>query len=284
MADPQGPPVIAVGRDIEGAPRYANPRDGAQFVSSDLAADGTRILEQHRPGLVILCAALSRVGDCEEQPELATRMNTELPGEVAGWCEANGARLLFVSTDLVFGETLPPQGGFTENDAPAPVSVYGESKEAGERAVMDRCKNSLVVRLPLLYGDSAGRGLGASDSLLNQVEGEGKPSLFTDEFRTPLEVRSAARALVDLGLMDVTGLLHVAGPDRTSRYALGLAILEGMGLSRTDAEAEVNGVLQASVPTVGARPADVCLNAKKAARLLEFSLPGLAEGIERALS
>jgi len=286
MAEPQGPRVTGLGRRPGQAPNFTSPRHGGAYVAGDLAQEGAAatLLEAHQPRLVLNAAALSRVGECERDPALAGRLNEQLPAEVAAWCASSGARLVHVSTDLVFGAEPPPMGGFTEDCATGPVSVYGETKAAGERAVLRACPQALVVRLPLLYGDSGGRGLGASDSLLEAVHRDEQPPLFVDEFRTPLEVRAAAEALTELLVADDAGLLHLAGPDRVSRHELGLAVLRAMGLTAEQAAAQVRAVGQAEVQTAGARPADVSLDARRAARRLEAELPGISLGARRAVT
>jgi dTDP-4-dehydrorhamnose reductase len=283
FADPLGRLVVATGRDVALAPRYTTPRDAAQWIAADLSTELPALLARVDPCEVIHCAALSRAKDCQADPDRAGRLNGALAGELAAWCAAHGARLVHVSTDLVFGRLDAPRGGFREDDEPAPVSVYGETKLAGERAVLVASPAAVVVRLPLLYGDSAGRALGASDSLLAAVERDEVPPLFVDEFRTPLEVSNAARALVELLDQGTRGLLHVAGPERISRHGLGLAVLEAMGLTRSDAEAAVRAVQQADVDTGAPRPRDVSLDARVAARLLETSLHGVARGLALAL-
>lgn len=285
MAEPEGPPVTGVGRDPGSAPRFTTPREGARLVAADLERPGAgrALCEEHLPGYVLSLAALSRVADCEREPERARRLNVDLPAEVAGWCAESGARLVHVSTDLVFGATPPPPGGFREEDDPGPVSVYGETKAAGERAVLAAAPDALVVRLPLLFGNSGGRGRGASDALLEAVDRGERPPLFEDELRTPLEVTAAAEALVELCEGEVRGVLHVAGPDRVSRLELGLAVLEAMGLDRERALAEVRPARRADVETLGARPADVSLDASRAAEWLAAPLPGVREGAQRAV-
>ncbi|MEZ6015256.1 MAG: SDR family oxidoreductase [Planctomycetota bacterium] len=283
FADPLGRLVVAAGREVLLAPRYTTPRDAAQWIPVDLLADLPAFLARVNPSEVIHCAALSRAKDCQEDPALAQRVNAQLAGEVAAWCHGHGARLIHVSTDLVFGAEDAPRGGLAEGAAPAPISVYGASKLAGERAVLAACPGALVARLPLLYGDSAGRGLGASDALLAAVERDEVPPLFVDEFRTPLEVSNAARALVELLDHNVSGVLHVAGPERVSRHALGLAVLGAMGLARNDAAALVRPVEQASVDTGAPRPRDVSLDARRATRLLQTTVLGLERGLAPSL-
>lgn len=285
FADPNGPPVVGACRHPDRAPRFSTPRDAAEWLATDLAAPGAaeRLLETLQPARVVNCAALARVGDCEARPDAARRRNTEVPGEVALWCQREGARLVHVSTDLVFGAQDAPPGGFGEDAEVGPLSVYGRSKADGERAVLDACPAALVVRLPLLYGNSGGRGLGASDSLLEAVERDALPPLFVDEWRAPLEVGNAADALVELAHGELSGLLHVAGPDRVSRYELGLAVLAAMGVEREAATAMVRTASVSEVETAAPRPRDVSLDARVARRRLEVRLLGVADGTRKSV-
>ncbi len=156
-----------------------------------------------------------------------------------------------------------------------PVSRYGETKAAGERAVLETSPEALVVRLPLLYGDSGGRGLGATDALLAAVARGERPRLFEDEFRTPLDVDVAARALVEL-LLDsgVAGVLHVAGKERLARYELGLALLAAAGFDPARARAAVLAGTRRQAGLETTRPADVSLDASRARDMLRMELPG----------
>lgn len=286
FAEPLGPPVLGVARRPSEAPLFSSPRDAARWRAADLSLpDQARaVLDAAAPRVVLNCAALARAAACDEDPVLAERFNTLVPEEVAAWCAEHGARLVHVSTDLVFGGRPPARpSGFREGDPVDPVSLYGRTKAAGEARVLAADPSALVVRLPLLYGNSGGRGLGASDSLLEAVDRDLAPPLFTDEFRTPLEVSNAAEALVELAHGSERGLLHVAGPERVSRHALGLAVLEAMGLERAAAAECVRAVRREEVPGAGARPEDTSLDASRARGLLACALEGLGPGLERAL-
>lgn len=287
FADPTGPPVWGIGRRPELAPRFSDPRDGARWESLDLAAGGDlgAWLDERQPEVVVHCAALARVDACEADPELAQLLNASVPEAAARWCARAGARYLFVSTDMVFAGPAP-EGGLTEEHQPDPISVYGHSKWEGEQRVLEVCPQALVVRLPLLYGNSGGRGLGASDSLLSQIDQGRVPSLFVDEFRTPLEVSNAAEALLELADLDTAGVLHVAGPERVSRYDLGQWVLRAMGLPADEAAACVGAGLRedGSTHLRETRPQDVSLNGARARGLLETKLLGLKAGAKRAMS
>ena len=260
--------VVSVSRRPHRAPLVF--MKGARALERELlSADLDALFASERPARVIHCAALSRAADCDRDPDLATETNAVLPGRIAAACARSGARLVHVSTDLVFGREPPRAGGFTEQDPVSPAGHYGRTKAEGEGAVLRAYPGALVVRLPLLYGDSGGRRLGASDSLLASVAAGQRPTLFEDEWRTPLFVGDAAVALVELSARDLSGLLHVAGPDRVSRWELGCAVLRSAGVdapARRGTRAELD---------MAARAADASLDASRARSLLDAPLRGV---------
>jgi dTDP-4-dehydrorhamnose reductase len=241
---------------------------GGQFepiaVDGEMPGHVGALVEARAPRVVFLVAALARGGDCTREPQLAARLNTDLPGEVAAACARSGARLVHVSTDLVFGAAPPPPGGFREDDAPAPLDVYGATKAAGERAVLACDERALVARLPLLFGDSRGRGAGASDALLFDVRAGREIVLFDDEWRMPLCVDSAARALLALADLTSSGIVHLPGPERLTRAAFGLRVLANAGLSA----ARVRSAPRRALGCEHSRPADVSLAGDRARLLL----------------
>lgn len=219
-------------------------------------------LDRLAPGWIVLCSALSRAADCEAQPDLADRMNRDFPGTVAAWCSERSARLVHVSTDLVFGRSPAPEGGFREEDTPEPLGEYGRSKLEGEGAVLEACPGAAVVRLPLLYGSSLGRGLGASDSLLAAIARGESPALFEDEWRTPLAAEDAGAGLVELLASNLRGVIHLGGPERLTRYELGLEVLRAAGRSEDEARASVTRARRAEVDAGAPRAEDVSLSSE----------------------
>jgi dTDP-4-dehydrorhamnose reductase len=265
-----GRPVVSASRDPGAG------GDGAERrVLDALHPQATQaLLAELAPARIVLCTALARLDQCDAYPGLAQELNVAFPERVARAATAQGARLVFVSTDLVFGAVAPPSSGFVEAHDVGPVSCYGESKAAGERAVLEALPDALVVRLPLMFGDSLGRGLGATDSLLAAIGRGMRPTLFEDEYRTPLDVGVAGRALVELLDADVSGVLHVAGRQRISRHELGLALLTAAGHKPVQARAAVVAGTRQQAGLEASRPADVSLDASRARELLSVELPG----------
>jgi dTDP-4-dehydrorhamnose reductase len=169
------------------------------------------------PTYVIHAAAMAAVADCARDPARADAVNHRGTAVLAELAAAAGARFVFVSTDLVFdGESAPYQ----EGDPPAPLSVYGRSKAAAEKAVLSFSQHT-VVRVSLLFGPSRNGRVSFFDSLVSALR-SGKPvRLFHDEWRMPISLATAAKSLVEIAKSDACGIFHVAGPERMSRLEMG---------------------------------------------------------------
>ena len=260
----------------------ASPALTADLADPDQLA---QLLKSSTVRALINCAAAASAA-CEGDPAMAATLNTDLPRALGEWAAREGARVVHVSTDLVFGGEPAPAGGFREEDEPAPVSAYGETKAGGERALLEACPKAMVVRLPLLYGDSHGSGRGASDDLFGILARGERARLFTDEWRTPLPVSVAAQALVELvELVDgeTSGILHVAGSERVSRLELGLALHARRFGDPDRAAREIEGCVRADLGLSPPRPEDTSLCTRRARALLRTALPNLAEGVRAAL-
>jgi dTDP-4-dehydrorhamnose reductase len=136
-----------------------------------------------------------------------------------------GARLVHVSSDLVF------RGGMSrlnEHDPPSPVDEYGRNKADAELVVASTCPNSVIVRTSLLVG---GHALSNHEAAVSDViGGRSAMTFFTDEIRCPVLVDDLAAALLELVVRpDLTGVLHLTGPDAMSRAELAVRIARHHG-------------------------------------------------------
>ena len=250
--------------------------DSADHVRGDLEED--RILEllsRASPDVVVHLAALTDADRCEEQPERARAVNAGVPARRASAVAGSCRRFIHVSTDMVFdGERAP----YAEADPALPISVYGRTKLAGERAVVSILGDrACIVRLALLYGprlSAHSRPSFIERMAAAAIRGERVP-LFEDEIRTPLYVEDAAHAIALLaGHPSPPSLVHLGGPDRCSRFEMGTRALAAFGLASDLAEARSRSEGRARAP----RPRDVSLSSPVA---LALGLPsrGLTEGL-----
>lgn len=108
------------------------------------------ILEKYQPTHVIHCAAYTHVDQAEEEKDLAYKVNVEATQLLAKWCQANGAKLVFFSTDYVFDGNL--NRPYTVLDKPNPVNYYGFTKAEAEQKIQDLCDDYLIYRVSWLFG------------------------------------------------------------------------------------------------------------------------------------
>jgi dTDP-4-dehydrorhamnose reductase len=233
-----------------------------------------------RPGAVCVAAALARVEECERDPTRASALNAELPAALARLAHERGLRLVHLSTDLVFGARPPRAERYDEEDPPSPMHVYGRTKAEGEARVLAAAPEALVARLPLLYGESFGRGLGAGDALLAALERGERPTLFDDEWRTPLEAGNAAEAVLELLGGADRGRLHLAGPARLNRAELGRILLQAC--ERGALIERVRVAPRAALGLEALRPRDVSLDARRARAVLKTPLLAPEEALHAA--
>jgi dTDP-4-dehydrorhamnose reductase len=233
----------------------ALPRAALDVTDRDAVAVA---LAAHRPDVVVNCAAYTRVDDAEREVEAAMRLNGEAPGRLAAACAARGVALVHLSTDYVFdGRKRTP---YVETDPVAPLSAYGRSKLAGERAVAEAFGGGqaacevvsgrwLVVRSQWLYGRV---GPAFVKTILGRAA-EGAPlRVVNDQWGAPTWGRDLAEAILALIEAEAGGIVHVANAGEATWFDVARAALEARGLAGRVA---LDPVPTAAVPRPAARPA-----------------------------
>jgi dTDP-4-dehydrorhamnose reductase len=228
-------------------------------------------LEESNPDVIIHAAALSSADEVRRDPDAGWAANVEATRRLATWCREHGRRLIFTSTDLVFDGS---GSWYHEDDPPRPLLDYGRTKAAAEAFVLQVPKG-LVARLSLLFGPSRSRRESFFDRSISELR-VGRPQrFFDDEFRTPLDYGTAARILVRLAESRATGIVHVAGRERVSRFGLMQRVARALGLDTR----QIGSSHLADVAFAEPRPVDVSLDTSR----LESVLPGLVRpSIEEA--
>ncbi len=195
------------------------------------AAAVQAVVDRLRPDSIINTAAFHRVDDCEDQAERAFAVNAGGVANLARAAQRIGAVLVHFSTNYVFdGAKRSP---YVETDPPAPLSVYGMSKLAGERAVEQYCEKYFLVRTCGLYG-VAGRStrMGNFVERMLRLADERKPiRVVNDQIVNPTSTRDLAEKLVRLMPAKHFGLYHMTNTGECSWYDFARGIFRQAGLS-----------------------------------------------------
>jgi dTDP-4-dehydrorhamnose reductase len=182
-------------------------------------------------GVLINAAAFTNVDLCEKEREQAFQINAEAPRVLAEICQDKNARLIHFSTDYVFdGEKREP---YIESDPANPISVYGQSKRAGEKFVLQTEDRHLVVRISWVFGPDRPSFI---DAVIKRAREQEQVDAIADKFSTPTYTRDIARMLPQFFELNVEGgILHFANSGECSwqeyaQWALDCCASEGIAL------------------------------------------------------
>ncbi len=202
----------------------------AGFLPADLTTEtGIRKISESDWNTLIHTAAWRSPDQCEKDKGGTHRLNAWATEQLASEAANRGAKMFYISTDYVFPGTTPP---YNENDNPFPVNYYGESKLQGEKAVFNLCKNSCILRIPLLYGIRG--GLAKSDLLsgiLKALDSQKTWPMEDSIVRYPTYTGDVAEAVFFLLEKNASGIFHFSGQDKTSRYRITATIAKIFGKS-----------------------------------------------------
>jgi dTDP-4-dehydrorhamnose reductase len=189
---------------------------------------------KYRPDIIINTAAYVRVDDCEDNRDKAFQVNALGARNVAAAAQELGAKLVQISTDYVFGgekrlENFP----FTEFDTPVPVSVYGQSKLAGEDFVRHLCHKYFIVRGSGLFGvaGSSGKGGNFVETIIRLGKERPELRVVDDQIFSPTCTRDLALKLARLITTDYYGIFHITNSGICSWYEFASEIIKLTGLN-----------------------------------------------------
>jgi len=210
--------------------RSQRPVEGAAYWVLDIT-DGAAVAEtvaRVRPDWIINTAALTDVDRCEQDETAARRVNAEAVGVLAEAAARQGAGVVQLSTDYVFDGTAGP---YAESDPPRPLSAYGRTKLASERALLERLERAIVVRTLWLYGYEPGARPNFVTWVLDALHSGRTIRVFEDQWGNPTAASDLARVLLSLCRAEARGVYHMGGATYLTRYELALELARLFGLS-----------------------------------------------------
>jgi dTDP-4-dehydrorhamnose reductase len=235
-------------------------------ITDPLAVENA--VHQHRPDVIVHLAAVSVTASATADPTLAENVNAAGSRSVASAAARSGIRLVALSSDVVFDGTRAP---YREDAHPNPINEYGASKLAGELAIASAHPGALILRTSVLVGRNRADRYPFSMYVLQRARDGEHVELFENERRNFYPVTHAASAVWECARSDITGILHIAATESSSRFAFGRRLLRAAGLDE-----------DLATPATGPsdRPSDLTLSVDRAAALLATPMPTPEEVID----
>ena len=240
-----------------------------------------------RPDVIVNAAAHTAVDKAESEPALARTVNALAPGVLAQEAAQLGALLVHYSTDYVFdGSGTRP---WTEADAPAPLSVYGQTKREGEQAIESACPHHLILRTSWVY---AARGGNFAKTMLRLAQERERLTVIDDQFGAP----TGADLLADVTAHAIrqllqrpgdAGLYHLVASGETSWHGYAKHVLAQAERAQAAIKllaSEVAPVPTSAFPTPARRPLNSRLDTSKLQATFGLRLPAWQHGVDRMLA
>ncbi len=233
-------------------------------------------LQETKPDRIIHLAAMTNVDLCETEKELATQINTISTEILAKQAAKQDVFFVYVSTDYVFDGKI---GMKKENDSPNPLGFYGKSKLAGETVLNSLASGWCVARTSTPFGIHPKKKsfpLWVKENLESKKE----ISVLTDQFTSPTYVPNLSKMLIEVATRQITGIIHLAGTSKISRYALAEMIADKLNLDKTLLKptkiTDMNWKAQ--------RPQDSSLDVSLATEILNEKPQSIEQGLELFLA
>lgn len=249
-----------------------DPDSGTQSFRLDVtdAAEVFSIFERVRPEVVIHAAGNKNVRFCEDHPDEAYRTNAQGTHNVARACRNLGARMIYLSTDLVFS---CEKGNYKEDELPQPTLAYGRSKLQGERFALEELKDVAVCRSGGIYGKCS--------PLLSWLSGEidaGRTvDCFVDIFNTPTYLENLAEMMDVIIRKRLNGVFHTVGRERVSRFEFFKSYARAFGLD----ESLLSPISIAGMTESLFLQPDSSLSVAQTSKRLAIAFNSIAEGFTR---
>jgi dTDP-4-dehydrorhamnose reductase len=214
------------------------------------------VLTEKKPEIVIHLGAMTGVDLCEKERTSASEINTKATEIIAKECSKLNSFLVYVSTDYVFDGNL---GMYKEDNVTNPLGFYGESKLEGEKVVQNFSTNWCIARTSTPFGLHPTKK-SFPMWVIENLQKQKQIDVLTDQFTSPTYVPSLSRMLIEISERHLTGIIHVAGASKISRYEMASLVSDKLGLDgKLLREISIN-----DIKWEAQRPKDSSLNVSKA--------------------
>lgn len=172
-----------------------------------------------------LCAIFNNVDFCEQNKEIVMAINGSSLGIISKLSNKFRSHLIQMSTDYVFDGK---SGNYKEDDQVNPVNYYGITKVKAENNVKHMAERYCIVRSSLVYGNNVVKQT-LPDWIIDGISKQGNIRLISDQYTTPTYLENLCSMLAEIIKIKYQGIIHLAGPERLSRYDFAKKLLHIMG-------------------------------------------------------
>lgn len=233
------------------------------------------VFSRVRPEVVVHAAALTDVDLCEKDKNLAFNINVEGTRNVVEACKKVNAYLVYISTDYVFSGD---KGNYKEEDECNPINYYGYTKLEGEKIVKLSNLEYLIARTSVIYGSKPAAGkINFALWVLERLRSKKEVPALVDQFVSPTLNTNLAEMIIESIDKKLTGVYHMSGASRVSRYNFAVKIAEAFNLDGSLVkESNMN-----KMNWIAKRPRDSSLNVEKTISRLKNKPLNIDEAIRR---
>lgn len=229
------------------------------------------ILEKFKPKYVIHTAAHPSVDLCETNPQLANKLHIDITNNIAKICSSLNSKLVYFSTDAVFDGLIKKK--YTESDLPNPINYYGKTKLSAEKIILNESKDNVVLRTAVIYG--LHKKSRFTNWIIDSLKEKKSVDPHVDQYNTPTLVDDLSKAVMQILLMNLSGLFHATGKTCVSRYEFACLIADIFNFEKSLIKPVTSLEKKQDAP----RPKFTCLDSSLLETKIGFTFHDLDSGI-----
>ena len=230
------------------------------------------VFNEKNPDVVIHLGAITDVDICESENRSATEVNAKSTEIIAKECSKQNSFLIYLSTDYVFDGN---SGMYKETDTTNPIGYYGKSKLDGERSVENFSSEYCIARTSTPFGLHS-KKKSFPTWIIENLEQKNQINVLTDQITSPTYIPNLSQMLIEIAERKITGILHVSGASKMSRYDMACMIADKLDYDQS----LLNPAIMSQMNWDAERPKNSSFDVSKAASILHQKPQTIEESIE----
>lgn len=238
----------------------------------------TEALDTHKPSIILNAAAYTAVDTAEDDAAIADAINAKAVEAMATWAAAHDALLVHYSTDYVFDGTK--DSAYTEGDIPAPLSVYGRTKLAGEKAIQSSGCKHLIFRTSWVY-DQDGKNF--PNTIMRLAAERDALTIINDQHGVPTHatlIAQVTKQCVEHFTPENAGIYNLVPQGETTWHGIARHLVRHSHIPLKCAVDDVKPITTSEYPTKATRPHNSRLDTTKLQKAFGLTLPSWTEHLD----